>query len=159
MNTSQQLAKHFRDVHFGGNWTCSNLKDQLADLGWEEAVKKVYGLNTIAMLTFHVNYYVDAIIKVLKGGELDAHDKYSYDCLPIHSQEDWEKIRDKALAQAEEMTELITQLPEEKLQEFFTNEKYGTYIRNMLGVIEHTHYHLGQIAIIKKIVRSMAVSH
>jgi len=24
MNTSQQIAKHFRDVDFGGNWTSVN---------------------------------------------------------------------------------------------------------------------------------------
>jgi len=29
---TKQLAKHFRDVHFGGNWTSVNLKDSLAGI-------------------------------------------------------------------------------------------------------------------------------
>jgi hypothetical protein len=45
-------------------------------------------------------------------------------------------------------------MPEEKLNDFFALEKYGTYQRNFHGLIEHTHYHLGQIAILKKLVRT-----
>ena len=41
MKTTQQLAKHFRDVHFGGNWTFVNLKDSLADVTWQEATTKL----------------------------------------------------------------------------------------------------------------------
>jgi len=47
---------------------------------------------------------------------------------------------------------LIEQLPEAKLGEIFSEEKYGTYYRNIHGIIEHTHYHLGQIVLIKKIL-------
>ena len=57
MKTTQQLAKHFRDVHFGGNWTFVNLKDTLADISWQEATAKHLDFNTIANLLFHINYY------------------------------------------------------------------------------------------------------
>lgn len=62
-----QIAKHFRDVHYGVNWTWSNLKDHLADVTWQQATTKVESLNTIAALVFHINYYVSAIINVLQG--------------------------------------------------------------------------------------------
>jgi hypothetical protein len=29
-------------------------------------------------------------------------------------------------------------------------EKYGNYYRNIHGIIEHIHYHLGQIVLIEK---------
>ncbi len=79
MSLSAHLAKHFRDVHFGGNWTAVNLKDTLADVSLEEATTKVGSLNTILALVYHINYYVTAILKVLNGGPLDASDKFSYD--------------------------------------------------------------------------------
>ncbi len=44
----------------------------------------------------------------------------------------------------------IEQLPESKLWETFSDEKYGNYYRNIHGIIEHIHYHLGQIVLIKK---------
>ncbi len=152
MNTSTQIAKHFREVHFGGNWTVSNLKDNLSDVSWEQATMQVYSLNTIATLVFHVNYYVDAVLKVLQGGTLDAKDAYSFAHPPIHSQEDWENLQQKVWRDAENFAALVEQLPEETLWEDFTDPKYGIYYRNLHGIIEHTHYHLGQIALIKKIL-------
>ena len=152
MNLTGQIAKQFRDVHFGGNWTSSNLKDNLKDLTWQQAITQVYSFNTIALLIFHMNYYVDAVMKVLRGGSLDASDKYSFDLPPIRTQADWEKLVDKTWTDAESFASLIEQLPESKLGETFADEKYGNYYRNIHGIIEHIHYHLGQIVLIKKIL-------
>ncbi len=64
MNLPSQIAKHVREVYFGGNWTSSNLKDNLADVNWQQATTQVYNLNTIAILVFHISYYVNAVLKV-----------------------------------------------------------------------------------------------
>jgi hypothetical protein len=56
------------------------------------------------------------------------------------------------LEDGESFTYLVGQLPEAQLWETFSEEKHSNYYRNIQGVIEHTHYHLGQIAIIKKIL-------
>ena len=153
MNLSAQLAKHFREVHFGGNWTSVNLKDTLWDISWQQATTRVYSLNTIAKLVYHINYYVAAVLQVLKGGSLDANDKFSFDLPPIESQEDWQKLLNKMWTDAKDFADMVEQLPDSKLGEIFTDEKYGTWYRNLIGIIEHTHYHLGQIVLIKKIVR------
>ena len=152
MNLTYQIAKHFRDVLFGGNWTSSNLKDQLADVTWQQATTQVYDFNTIVALVYHMNYFVSVVLKVLQGAPLDAHDKYSFDYPPVVSQEDWEKILDKTWTDAEEFAILIEKLPESKLWEDFSDKKYGNYYRNIHGIIEHIHYHLGQIVLIKKII-------
>ena len=152
MNLSAHIAKHFRDVHFGGNWTSVNLKDTLAGVTWQQATTQVHGFNTIAALVFHINYYVSAVLKVLQGGLLEAHDKYSFDLPPVTSAEDWEKLLDKSWTDAVNFANAIGQLPEHKLWEDFTDKKYGNYYRNLHGIIEHTHYHLGQIVLIKKML-------
>ncbi|MBV4358395.1 DinB family protein [Pinibacter aurantiacus] len=153
MNFTQQIAKHFKDVYFGGNWTSVNFKDTLADVSWEEAITKFNSLNTIATLVFHTNYYVDVVLKVFQGEKLNASDKFSFDCPPIASPEDWAKLMSKAFEDAENFAAAIEQLPEQKLGEAFEDEKYGNYYRNIHGIIEHCHYHLGQIALIKKMLR------
>jgi len=152
MNPSKQLAKHIREMHFGGNWTCVNLKDTLADVNWQQATTKIYSLNTIATLVYHLNYFISAVLPVLRGEPLNAHDKYSFDHPPIHSQEDWQKMLDRVWMEAEEFANMVEQIPESKLWEIFSAEKYGIYFRNLIGIIEHTHYHLGQIVIIKKVL-------
>jgi hypothetical protein len=152
MNLSTHLAKHLRDVHFGGNWTVSNLRDNVADVTWQQATTKVHSFNTIATLVFHVNYFIVAVTNVLQGNPLDAHDKFSFDHPPINSATDWQNMLDKVWADAETFAGLIAQLPEDKLWEDFSDPKYGNYYRNIQGIIEHTHYHLGQIALIKKLL-------
>jgi hypothetical protein len=158
MELSTQVAKHFKDVHFGGNWTTSNIKDNLSGISWEQATTCVGTLNTIAALTFHINYYVSAVLKVLEGGSLEASDKFSFDHPPINSQEDWEKMVAKTLHDAEKFGALVEKLPATIYSETFIDEKYGTWFRNMIGIIEHTHYHLGQIAIIKKLILGQSKS-
>lgn len=65
MPLSNQLAKHFRDVFVGGNWTSVNFKDTVSDISWQESIQKAGNLNTIAVLVFHINYYVATVLKVL----------------------------------------------------------------------------------------------
>ena len=38
---TRAMAKHVRDVHFGGNWTAVNLKDALADVTWQQATTRL----------------------------------------------------------------------------------------------------------------------
>ncbi len=151
MTTTQQLAKHLREVHFGGNWTCSDLKDQLTDISLQQALRKFESLNSIAALTFHINYYVKGITRVLSGDELNTNDKFSFDHPDFNSEEDWKNFCQECLSDAEKLAGLIQALPDSVLNDVFVSEKYGTYHRNLLGLIEHSHYHLGQIAIIKKL--------
>lgn len=151
MNTSQQIAKHLREVFFGGNWTWANLKDNLEGITYEKALAKPENMNSIAMLTYHIGYYVTAILRVMEGNPINAKDEFSFNVPPINSQEEWEAMVNKILAEADSLAGLIEQLPDEKLGEIFVAEKYGNYYRNLHGLIEHTHYHLGQIAIIKKL--------
>lgn len=147
-----QVAKHLREVYFGGNWTVSSLQEHLADVSWQQASTRVYSFNTIAALVYHTGYYVSAALKVLQGEPLNASDKLSFDHPPITAQEDWERLLNKTWADAETLASLIEQMPEQQLWEDFTDKKYGIYYRNLHGIIEHIHYHLGQIVLIKKLV-------
>lgn len=152
MNLQVQVAKLFKDVYFGGNWTSVNMKDTLADVTWQQATTKLDSFNTIAALVYHINYYVSALITIIKSEKLTASDKYSFNHPPILSEKDWENLLDKTWSDAGTFANLVEQLPENKLWEDFWDNKYGNYYRNIHGVIEHTHYHLGQIVIIKKLL-------
>ncbi len=156
MTVSAQIAKHLREVYVGKNWTWSNLKEHLTDVDWHQAVAKPNNVNSIAALVYHINYFVLAAIGVLQGRPLTAHDKYSFDLQPIQNQQDWDTLVTKALSDAETLASLIETLPDTILCETFFDEKYGSYYRNLHGIIEHAHYHLGQIVIVKKMLQSAA---
>lgn len=153
MNKTKQLANRFREVFLNGTWIANtNYKDQLNDLDWEIAILKIESLNSISLLAQHVHYYINGIKNVFNGGNLDIRDKYSFDFPEIKSQNQWKEFLIKFWDDAENLSELIEQLPDEKLSQSFVDEKYGTYQRNIDGIIEHSYYHLGQIVLIKKMI-------
>jgi hypothetical protein len=152
MNLSSQIAKHFRDIHFGGNWTTSNLRDHLTDVTWQQANIQIQDLNSIATLVFHSLYYVNVVKNVLLGGPLVGNDKLSFTPPPIQNQAEWEAYLQNAWSEIEQFAQLVEQLPEDKWFTDFSEQKYGNYYRNVHGIIEHSHYHLGQIVLIKKII-------
>lgn len=155
MSTASQLAKRFREVMLDGVWIANtNFKDQLSDVTWEQAITKIADVNTIAMLTFHIDYYIAGIINVFEGGDLEIKDKYSFDLPPIESQLQWENLLNKLWNDSEKFATLLEHIPDSKMNEVFVDEKYNTYLRNIDGMIEHCYYHLGQITLIKKMILS-----
>lgn len=152
MDLNKQIAKHFREVYFGGNWTCSNVKETLSNITWQQAITKIYELNTIATLSFHIYYYIGVVGKVLDGGPLEGKDELSFAHPTIENQKDWDDFVLRILEDAEALAKKMEVLTEDRIYSEFTEEKYGIYYRHLHGITEHSHYHLGQIALIKKIM-------
>lgn len=152
MNT-HLLAHRFREVILSGTFIANtNYKAQLQDTGWELVTAKVGPLNTIAVLAQHLHYYIAGVKQVLEGGTLDIKDQYSFDFAAIKTQEQWDAFLQKFWTDAEAFAILVEQLPEPQLNEPFVKEQYGTYLRNIDAMIEHSYYHLGQIVLIKKLL-------
>lgn len=153
MESNIKIANRFREVILNGTWIANtNFKNQLIDSSYELANKKVGNLNTIGILTCHINYYINGINNVFAGGTLDIRDKFSFDFPEIESQTQWNCILDELWNNAEQFADFVEKLPENKLDEHFVEEKYGTYKRNIDAMIEHSYYHLGQIVLLKKMI-------
>ena len=153
MTRNKLIANLLREVLLNGRWIANTIyKEQISAVTWKQATQKVANLNTIAALTYHINYYLAGISNVFGGGTLDIRDKYSFDLPAIETEKDWMNLVNEFLTNAEKFASQVEKIPDEKLDEVFVDEKYGTYLRNIEGVIEHSYYHLGQIAIIKKMI-------
>lgn len=153
MARNKLIADRLREVFLNGRWIANtNYKEQLLSLSWKQATQKIATLNTIAALTYHINYYLDGILSVFNGGPLEIKDKFSFDLHEINSEADWKKLTHGFLSNADQFISWVEQMPEWKLDEIFVDEKYSTYLRNIEAMIEHSYYHLGQIVLIKKMI-------
>ncbi len=153
METSTQLAHRLREVFLDGKWIANtNWRDALANVTWEQATQQVESLNTIAALTFHLNYYLAGVADFFESGALEIRDKYSFDLPAIESEKDWDDLRNTLFNSAERFAGLVEQMSGEELAQVFLDEKYGDYRRNIEGMIEHGYYHLGQVSLIKKML-------
>jgi len=153
MKRSEILAIRLREVLLEGTWIANtNFRQQIETTSWEHAIKKVQNMNSIADLTFHINYYLQGILDAFAKSKLEIQDKYSFDTPPINSAEEWENLVQQFLKNAKIFVATIGVLEDEALQKPFFDQRYGTLERNIEGVIEHSYYHLGQISLIKKLL-------
>ena len=156
MKRSEQLASRFREAILNGKWVANtNVKEQIDEVTLDMATKKIENLNTIAELTFHINYYISGVLNVLEGGDLKISDKYSFDMPIINSEQDWINLKTNLFENTEKFAKHVEKLSEKKLEESFIDEKYGDFNRNIDGLIEHSYYHFGQISLIKKLLASV----
>jgi len=155
MAISSQLASQFRTVQYGGNWTDVNLKDTLAGITWQQATTKVKDLNSIALLVHHMDHYVRAVMERMEDKPRTLTHEQSVTEPEIHSESDWQVLKDRMWANGDRFAEMIEAFPEEKLGEVFMAPEYGNGFRNIAGVIEHNHYHLGQIVVMKKLISAL----
>lgn len=153
MTRNVTIAARLREVLLNGRWIANtNYKEHIESVTWEQATQKVGDLNTIAALTYHINYYLAGLLHVFDGGALEIRDAYSFNAPPIQSETDWKQLVADFLNNAERFANEVEKMPDSMFDQPFVEEKYGNYLRNIEGVIEHSYYHLGQLSLLKKMI-------
>jgi len=153
MTRNLTIASRLREVLLDGHWIANtNYKEQILNINWQQAIQKVDGLNTIAALTYHLNYYLAGLLNAFENGKLEISDKYSFDLPEIKSEAAWNKLVTDFLNNSKKFTDRVEQMDDSIFDQPFIDKKYGSYLRNIEGVIEHSYYHLGQISLIRKMI-------
>ncbi len=151
MSTATDLAKAIRDVYLNGRWIAqTNYQQELAQVTLAQAVQKTGELNTIAALTFHIDYYLDGLLSVMAGGPLQIRDALSYTFTLPQDEAEWMAMKALLFKHAESFAAQVEGMSEAQLQDAFVDIRYGTWKRNIEAVIEHGYYHLGQIVLLRK---------
>lgn len=147
------ISRRLREVLLDGRWIANtNYQDQLVQVNWQQAITKVGELNSIAALTFHINYYLDGLLSAFKSGKLEISDKFSFNVPEISNDDEWNRLVQEFLHNAERFVAAVEMMNEATFDQPFIDPKYGSYLRNIEGVIEHSYYHLGQISLIRKMI-------
>ncbi len=149
---SKLLAKQLHDVFFGGNWCVSTYKEHLENISLEKAKIQYNGLNSIFTLFVHTTYYINVLKNAVINNKLEGSDKNSFILPNIETEAQWQNYIKTKFEEVKELVQIIENLSPDQLEKDFFDPKYGTFFRNFSGIIEHFHYHLGQIVILKKII-------
>jgi len=147
------VARHITEaVH--GNWTEIYFDDVIADVTHAEAIAIPLGLtNSIAMLVHHITFYNDVVFERLKGNNptIDSSNGFAVN---IADEEAWQQLKESCFTSFKKLADAVAALPEEKLYEPALYNAEDTYYKTFHGIVEHAHYHLGQIVLLKKIIRN-----
>ena len=147
------LANRLREVLLSGTWIANtNWQMELSDINFELAMKKIPNTNRIYDLSFHILYYIKGINHFFQTGKLEIKDSLSFPAIDLQNNEEWQDLKDDLIYQSEIFANSIEEMNESNLQQDFFDEKYGSYLRNIDGQIEHAYYHLGQVILLKKML-------
>jgi hypothetical protein len=154
METTEHIAQHLLDVHEGGNWTEVDIIHTLADVTLQEAITVTpASVNTIATILHHITFYNIVVRERLKGTGIDIPATNGFDMPPLASDEDWENLKTENIRSAHELAGEMRRVDEAKLHQPII-EGQSTFYKNMQGCVEHVHYHLGQIVLLKNLIRN-----
>lgn len=147
------LARHIREIHFGNNWSDSAMQEVLKDVTWQQAIATpIPSVHSIAVLVYHTNFYLNYVHKSIREGVYKFDHDDSFKVTPIESEADWQALLQQSWDDAEAFAQTVEKLSENlnlfKVIPPFQNSFY----KNIQGIIEHNHYHLGQIALLKKLI-------
>jgi hypothetical protein len=152
MEITALIAQHLLDVHIGNNWTDVNLSGTLADVTLQEALSvSAASPNTIAGLVHHITYWNRHMIGRMKGVEATIPATNGFE-LPVDF--DWQRLKDDNIVSAHELAVAIREFDTARLEQPIMPGFSSAY-KNLQGTVEHVHYHLGQIVIIKKLLRRL----
>ncbi|MBZ4188630.1 DinB family protein [Niabella beijingensis] len=152
MKKTELIAQHLMDVHNGENWTSVTITDVIGDVSWNEAYTPVpFSPNTIASLLNHISYWNQVVAERGLGIKPVIADHNGFD-IPEAAPEHWEAIKTELFRSAAALAEVIRRFDEEKLDAPILPEHSSAY-KNFQGQVEHAHYHLGQILLLKKYLR------
>jgi uncharacterized damage-inducible protein DinB len=153
MNITNVIATHIRDCFDGENWTGVNVAYTLADVSFLEAQQRTaVSQNTIASLLHHLYYWNGIMMQRIKGINPSVPDSNGFDVDELKNENDWNGLKEKAHQSFLQLADAVKNFPEEKLFETSPTGK-SSYYKNFQGIVEHAHYHLGQIVILKKLIK------
>lgn len=151
---TELLSRNLLQVYVGTNWTERNLKDVLEKITYAESNHEFSFSASIKTLAFHLHYFAKVTLEALKTGKLIAHDRDSWKAEHIDSEEKWNALIQELIQIGKDFSHHIKGMTDEEMLDFLDDPKYGSTYDNVQGIIEHHHYHLGQISLLKNMIQS-----
>ena len=153
MKITNLIAMHIIEVYEGNNWTDVNIADTIKDINWQQAQQQTPGSsNTIASLLHHLHYWNGILMQRINGINPSIPGANGYDVGELKNENDWNTLKEKTHQSFIQIADAVKNFPEEKLSETYAAGK-SSYYKNLQGIVEHAHYHLGQIVILKKLLQ------
>ena len=154
MQLTEAIAQHVLDVHEGNNWTEVALGPTLQDVTWQEAtVLTPASPNTIASLLHHLTFWNRVMARRAHGLSTEVGPANGFDAPAIQNEHEWQALLADNRQSAHELATAIRSFDEAKLPAAIL-PTYGSAYKNLQGAVEHLHYHLGQLVLLKNLVRN-----
>jgi uncharacterized damage-inducible protein DinB len=151
MREVERIADQLKRAHEGGAWHGPSVSELLAGVTAEQAALRPDGMaHSIFELVAHVEAWERAILRRL-GGDPAAIYNTAEDWSPVTdaSEQTWRKARERLAETNRALREAVLRLDDAQLDEPILPEMSTRYV-SLHGAVQHTLYHAGQIALVKR---------
>ena len=150
-----RIADQLRRAFAGDAWHGPSLRDLLSDVSHEQAhTRPIAAAHSIWELTLHIGVWTSAALAAMRGVPMPAFvetmpPEQNWPLIREVDAAGWKAAVENTLRAGNELAAAIEHFGDERLGERVPGRDYGFY--NLFhGIVQHSLYHAGQIAILKK---------
>lgn len=150
MNEVQRIVDQLQRAFAGEAWHGPAVMQILEGItAAQAAARPASGAHSIWEIAFHIAAWEGAVRQRLRGerGELSAAEDWP--AVTDTGEQAWEQTKGKLRQVHQELCEAVAELDESRLDQPVVAGMSSVYV-TLHGVVQHSLYHAGQIALLKK---------
>jgi uncharacterized damage-inducible protein DinB len=151
MGEAERIADQLRRAHEGNAWHGPSLNELLGGVtAAQAAARPVAGAHCIWELALHVEAWERVALRRLGGDPARIYDTpEDWSGVDAGDEDAWREALARLAATNAELRAAVAALDDRQLDEPIYAEMSSRYV-TLHGVVQHTLYHAGQIAVLKK---------
>lgn len=150
MSATQRILDHYDEMLSGDPWHGYAVWPVLDNISAQEAAARpAPATHTIWEIVMHMTFWENVAVQRLAGLRAGLVEELNFPPMPAATEENWRKTLDQLHAADRNFREALAKLDAKKLDELTAAGKRSFY-GEAHDLIEHHVYHLGQIALLKK---------
>ncbi|HEX8136836.1 MAG TPA: DinB family protein [Pyrinomonadaceae bacterium] len=150
MSETKRILDQLRRAYEGGAWHGPSVKELLSDVTAEQAAARPFaGAHSIWEIVLHISAWEEGVRRRLEGVRAELSTEEDWPPVSDTSEAAWRKTLETLEANHLRLREALKGLDDARLNEPIVegmSSVYGT----LHGVIQHSLYHAGQIALLKR---------
>ncbi len=155
MTEVSRIQDQLRRAFSGGAWHGDSVSEILADVPAEFAFRKPQGAaHSIWEIALHIAAWERVALQRLSGPfEVKLNSEHDWPPVTSCSTEGWNAALELLRGGHQKLLDALGNFAETKLESKVPGEDYTYYVL-LHGVVQHDIYHAGQMAVVKRMLRS-----
>jgi hypothetical protein len=150
MSAIQPILDHYDGVLHGEPWHGDALWQILDNISAREAAARpIPAAHTIWEIVMHMTFWENVAAQRLAGLRAGLVEELNFPAMPAPTEENWRKTLDQLHDSNRSLRQSLARLDPNQLNQLTAAGK-RTFYGEAHGIIEHHVYHLGQIALLRK---------
>ena len=150
MTEIERIVDQLNRAFVGEAWHGPAVMEILAGITPQQAAAHpIAGAHSIWELVLHITAWTNAVLRRLQGDPARLTDAEDFPAVTTSDERAWEQARETIKQAHDELRSAILLIEDSRLDRPIIEGMSSVYV-NLHGVIQHSLYHAGQIALLKK---------